>query len=55
MILEKKNMLIIKEIHINKYNDVYQFLKDNNYIPDKFKLKNDKGFKKLLNKKTNFP
>lgn len=38
--------------YTNKYNDIYKFLKDKNYVPDKFK--SEIKTKKIDNKRTSF-
>ena len=40
--------------YLNKYNDVYLFLMDNIYIPDKFKSDKGKGKKNMLIKEPIF-
>lgn len=37
-----------------KYNDIYDFLKNNQFVPEKFNLEQHKGNKKIAIKRTEF-
>ena len=39
---------------ITKYNDIYNFLKNNQFVPEKYNLEQNKGNKKIAKKRTEF-
>lgn len=50
----KKILTLMKNIYIDKYNDIFQNLSDNKFIPERFNKKEDKGKKQIANKRTEF-